>query len=230
MRSFPSLLLVEGKNDFHVVRNLWVARFPSDRTGDIVICPETGSEFRIQDIGEGHAGGITKLLESLPLYLKQRPPTLERLGVLVDTNDQPDRRWNAILGYLLRAGYDPPPDPPTDGLVLDHPIDQRPRVGVWLMPDNHLPGMLENFVRWLIPDNDHLVSKVDDVLNDIDQEGLRRYEIQHRPKAFIHTWLAWQEKPGQLMGQAITAGVLVPTSPLADPFIGWLQRLFCTLQ
>jgi len=230
MRSYPSLLLVEGKDDFHVVRNLWVARFPSDRTGDIVLYPETGSEFLIQDAGEGETGGVSKLLDSMSLYLKQRPPTLERLGALIDANERPERRWEAITSRLRDAGYDPPVVPVVDGLILDYPGGHRPRVGVWLMPDNHLPGMLEDFVRRLIPDNDDLAPRVESVLDSIERDGLRRYEIQHRPKAVIHTWLAWQEEPGCPMGQAITARVLNPNSPLADPFLAWLQRLFCTPQ
>lgn len=230
MRSCPSLLLVEGKDDFHVVRNLWVARFPSERTGDIVLCPEITSEFLIRDVGEGEGGGISKLLDTISLYLKQRPPTLARLGVLIDANEQPGRRWEAVASRLRAAGYHPPDAPAADGLILDHPTGHRPRVGVWLMPDNHLPGMLEDFVRHLIPDNDDLVPRVESVLDGIERSGLRRYDIQHRPKAFIHTWLAWQEEPGCPMGQAITARVLNPDSRLADPFFGWLQRLFCTSQ
>lgn len=225
MKFYPGILLVEGKDDFHVVRNLWVARFPSDRAGDIVLCPETGSEFLIQDVGEGQAGGISRLLESLPLYFKQRPPTLERLGILIDADERPKRRWEEVKVYLHNAGYEPPPAPSVDGIVLEHPLGHRPRVGIWLMPDNRLPGMLEDFVRWLIPENDVLHPKADSVLDDIEREGLQRYT--HRSKAFIHTWLAWQEDPGCPMGQAITAKVLEPHSPLADPFVAWLRRLFC---
>jgi len=113
-----------------------------------------------------------------------------------------------------------------DGLVLKHPTQARPRIGVWLMPNNHLPGTLEDFVNLLIPAHDDLRPKADSVLDDIEREGLQRYK--QRSKAFIHTWLAWQEEPGCPMGQAITAKVLKPDSSTATLFIAWLQRLFCT--
>ena len=44
MSHLPNLLLVEGKDDLHVIRNLWVTRFPADRTGTRVLCPEAGIE------------------------------------------------------------------------------------------------------------------------------------------------------------------------------------------
>ncbi|MBP0021911.1 MAG: hypothetical protein J7647_30685 [Cyanobacteria bacterium SBLK] len=51
-------------------------------------------------------------------------------------------------------------------------------------------------------------------------------EENNRPKAFIHTWLAWQEVPGMPMGQAITARVLGNGSEIAPHFHHWLTDLF----
>jgi hypothetical protein len=94
------------------------------------------------------------------------------------------------------------------------------------MPDNSLPGMLEDFVRMLIPQGDELASEADGVLSTIEDKGLQRYAPQDRSKAFIHTWLAWQEEPGRPMGAAITRKYLIPDSSQADVFAAWLRRLF----
>lgn len=94
------------------------------------------------------------------------------------------------------------------------------------MPNNQVSGMLEDFVACLIPTEDDLLPKAQSVLQEIEQISINRYTLTHRPKALIHTWLAWQEKPGMPMGQAITAKVLNSNAQLAIAFIEWLKLLF----
>lgn len=94
------------------------------------------------------------------------------------------------------------------------------------MPNNQLPGMLEDFVVHLIPNGDVLRSKAESILQEIEQAGINRYSLVQHPKALIHTWLAWQEKPGMPMGQAITAQVLSYDSAIARTFVTWLKHLF----
>ncbi|MGH9822270.1 MAG: DUF3226 domain-containing protein [Blastocatellia bacterium] len=45
-------------------------------------------------------------------------------------------------------------------------------------------------------------------------------------KAHIHTWLAWQEKPGLPLGLAITFRYLNPDAPSAQQLVAWVRRLF----
>lgn len=94
------------------------------------------------------------------------------------------------------------------------------------MPNNQLPGILEYFVSYLIPSDDKLKAKVEDILTDIETEKINPYPLIHHQKAFIHTWLAWQKKPGMPMGQAITAKALSQDSVIASIFINWLNELF----
>ncbi|MGK7944727.1 MAG: DUF3226 domain-containing protein [Microcystaceae cyanobacterium] len=49
--------------------------------------------------------------------------------------------------------------------------------------------------------------------------------IRHQ-KALIYTWLAWQEKPGRPMGQAITNHYLKHNSETVKAFTHWLSTLF----
>ncbi|ETX02307.1 MAG: hypothetical protein ETSY2_35760 [Candidatus Entotheonella gemina] len=102
----------------------------------------------------------------------------------------------------------------------------HPRAGIWLMPDNQVPGMLENFVSQLIPEGDPLKPIAEQTLNTIEVQNLNRYHAIHRPKALIHTWLAWQHMPGQPMGQSITSHVLHHNLPLANRFVAWMKKLF----
>jgi hypothetical protein len=125
---------------------------------------------------------------------------------------------------LLQEGYgDLPHDLDVEGTVILQP--DRPRFGLWIMPDNAAPGMLEDFAASLVPAGDFLWTHADAVLSGIPAEHRRFREVE-RSKAHIHTWLAWQEGPGSPMGQAITKGDLDATAHPARRFAAWLRRLF----
>ncbi len=93
------------------------------------------------------------------------------------------------------------------------------------MPNNKLPGMLEDFVALLIPSEDLLWARALESVNNIPSEQ-RRFTITHLSKAYIHTWLAWQEEPGTPLGSAITKRYFNPDAPQAAIFIAWVRRLY----
>ncbi len=203
-------LLVEGKNDRHVI---WA------------LCQQhnVAETFSVEIPSEDDANSVEILLASIPVRLKASG--LRALGIVLDADQNLKGRWQAIMQRLETAGYTELPDAPTPGgTVITAPA--KPRVGVWLMPDNQAPGMLENFVMHLIPANDELSVKAEKILSEIEEENLNRYTLVHHPKAFIHTWLAWQNVPGQPMGQAITAHALNHNEALAHSFVEWLRVLF----
>ncbi len=47
-----------------------------------------------------------------------------------------------------------------------------------------------------------------------------------RLKAVLHTWLAWQERPGVPYGLAIKARYFGHDSPAARAFVEWFRRVF----
>lgn len=203
-------LLVEGKDDQHVIWAL-CQRHQIDET------------FSVHIPGENQSGGIEALLEDIPIRLMSR--NLGALGIVVDANQNLETRWQALCTCLTKAGYESLPHcPNANGFIAALP--GKPKVGIWLMPDNQLPGMLESFVAHLIPEGDPLALQAQACLRAIEEKELNRYKPTHHPKAFIHTWLAWQENPGIPMGQAITAHVLKHNDPLAVTFVHWLNHLF----
>lgn len=166
--------------------------------------------------------GVEVLLKSLPVILKEE--NLITLGIVVDADDDLAARWQALSNKLKTVGYQNIPDaPPANGWVYTQP--RLPKIGAWLMQNNHLPGMLEDFVAYLVPSEDILLPKAEAMLQD-EQVGINRYSLAQHPKALIHPWLAWQKKPGMPMGQAITAQVLKYDSVIAPNFIAWLKYLF----
>ncbi len=205
----PQQLLVEGKNDRHVIWAL-CEQYNLPKTFSVELPPETEGE------------GVTALLASLAYQLKDE--NLRTLGIVVDADENVTARWQAIRNRLQKIGYNNIPETPVREGWVGEQSELLPKVGVWLMPNNQVPGMLEDFVAHLIPAGDMLRDKAEAILTEIEEENLNRYSC--RPKALIHTWLAWQKKPGMPMGQAITAQVLLHNSSIAETFVCWLRCLF----
>ncbi len=206
-------LLVEGKNDQHVILAL-CEQYQIPETFTVELPPDKTE-------------GVESLLAALPVLLNEKK--LKTLGIVVDADQDLAARWQSIRDRLIASDYpkaDIPNSPLTEGWVYQPKDVYLKRVGVWVMPDNQLPGMLEDFVALLMPADDSLRPKAEEILREIEREGLNRYGEIHRAKALIHTWLAWQETPGMPMGQAITARVLRRESAIAQVFVDWLQRLF----
>ncbi len=210
-------ILVEGRDDQNVIRNLLREH------GIAAKILEPPSRRSILDaIAIERTEGIEVLLEDLVTELRQSDQ--ECVGIVVDANTDLAARWQAVGARLERAGaVDVPAEPDPSGTVLT--IRQRERelkVGVWLMPDNQLSGMLEDFIVSLAPEGDELLDCAQQCIDG----------LPHRPfgdaesKALIHTWLAWQEEPGKPLGLAITIHYLDTDSPYALNFVAWVQRLF----
>jgi hypothetical protein len=201
------ILLVEGTDDEHVVKHL---------------CTHHALP-RIEEIA--NLGGIEKLIESFPIRLKESD--VEVVGVLVDADANIQTRWDSLRHHLLAAGYsDVPPMPVAQGAIVFPPPDTLlPRVGVWLMPNNQANGILEDFLRFLVPRPNPVLEHAQQSINTIPN-GHRLFTDNDVPKALIHTWLAWQQEPGRPFGTAITARYLDAGVPEAAVFVNWLRQLF----
>ncbi len=197
------LLLVEGKNDQHVI---------------YALCHAYGIAENVFDVAP--AGGVDQRLDSIPVRLKQSD--LKRLAVIVDADDDITRTWEPLANQIRKSAMaELPRAPDVDGTCLN--LKDGIRFGVWIMPDNRLTGILEDFVARLVPTGDCLLPQVDKFLSDIPPEN-RRFSRQKQPKSRIHAWLAVQSDPGMPLGQAITAKFLNAQADAVRPFIDWPHR------
>jgi hypothetical protein len=198
----PRFLLVEGPDDQGVVLAML-------------------AHCRIENVYVGHREGYDTLRRKLRSLLDS--PGRTHFGVIVDADEDLAARWRSVCDVLRPMGYALPDAPEPEGTICEAPF--KPRLGLWLMPDNLHPGMVEDFVSALAPSNDALLDRARESVAGIPLES-RRFKPTYRIKAEIHTWLAWQEEPGRPMGQAITKTFLDANSALAVPFRMWLSRLF----
>lgn len=166
--------------------------------------------------------GVEKLLQGLDVELITSG--LTSLGVVVDADEDIAGRWQSLRDILLKVGYSTTPtDPDLEGTII-YESDQ-PTIGVWIMPNNELPGMLEHFCHFLVPRDDCLWNQAEYIVQQVMHVDCR-FPQPHLMKAQIHSWLAWQNEPGKPLGQAITKKFLDAQAPHAQQFISWIRRLF----
>ena len=202
-----NLLVVEGKSDFYVFKGLFLAH---GLNGKCRLTEEEGYEQLRGTID-------THLLES----------GLANIGFVVDGDTDVQARWDSLRDVLLspRCGYEADrveaaPNP--NGVIVEQP--GKPRVGLWLMPNNARTGALEDFLGDLVPANDTLwpyaaacVAGLPTLLPNATENW--------KSKARMYTWLAWQDEPGDPLGLAVRFR-LNPHAEAARPFLGWLRDLF----
>lgn len=211
---FENYLLVEGSEDKHVLRHL-------------LNYHQIPQQFRVKDeyLEIKEHEGIDNLLNVKTLRTYLKTDEMRRFGIIVDadTNLTARQRVRDILQSLGYSNLPVKPNP--EGIILKE--EGRPVVGVWIMPNNQITGVLEDFVHFLVPADDVLWIKAKDVVGEVKAiETDRRFHPEYESKACIHTWLAWQKEPGKPMGVAIAARYLDPVAPLAQQLMNWIRQLF----
>jgi hypothetical protein len=200
---FNKKLLVEGNDDRHVMWAL-CKEHKVDENFDVIDCE-----------------GFDNLKERIPIMFKT--PGIETIGIVVDADECLQSRWEVVRGCLSIAGFKMPSTLPETGLIV---ANDSYKVGVWIMPNNNANGTLEDFISFLVPNEDKLLPVVQSTLDDIESRKLNKYAPTHKSKAAIHTWLAWQAEPGTPMGLSITKRYLSVTGEVCHKFVEWLVALF----
>lgn len=201
---FNKKLLVEGNDDQHVIWAL-CEKFKLPQTFDVIDCE-----------------GIDKLNEQIPVRFKQS--SLDTLGIIIDADSEIKSRWTSLKSLLSVLRFNVPDALPSTGLILKN--ENNIKVGLWIMPNNNLNGMLEDFISFLVPKEDKLLPIVNSTLEDIEGRRLNKYATIHKSKATIHSWLSWQEDPGTPMGLGITKRYLTTDEATCSLLIKWLEELF----
>lgn len=208
-------LLVEGKEEVFLISELAEKRLGID----------WGNPVRKEPPVDIHdCGGVAKLLDSVSLSTHLKTPNLKALGVVVDANSDLSARWNQLRNRFLSIFPTIPADPDPAGMIVEN--ESGIRLGVWLMPDNRSPGMIEDLLQRLVSDGTHaILSYATEAVAEAQRRGAKLKSV-HTAKGVIHTYLAWQDPPGLQLHQAIMSAALDPQSPNAQPFHDWFARLY----
>lgn len=215
--SHPNLLLVEGDDDAHAIRNLL---YQHDISAAFVYEADSSHDIAIKQV---------ESVEDFPPSIRNElkvGPDLSALGVVADADqsagDEWKSLWNALHAYDENGSR---PSLASDGWTGEVPTVEHDMIpaGAWIMPDNGSEGALEEFAMELVPEGDDLWSYSETVIAELPE---RRFDDKDEGKAHIHTWLAWQDTPREPIGRAINQGVLETEEPLARHFVDWVRRLF----
>lgn len=221
------LMLVEGDDDYHVFQHLLTAHRVHEqlayRLEPYGTAPRTP---RGREIVFRERQGVDNVRDYLSQQLRITGD-LKRLGVVVDADSDFAARWQSLRDVLVKSGYtNAPKQADPMGLILEHADnpEEKPRVGVWIMPNNQSAGSMEDFFALLLPEGDLLWERARLCVEQIpsDERLFRDAFI----KAHVHTWLAWQKRPGLPMGKAISEQYLNADAPHALQLLNWLRRLF----
>lgn len=206
----PKRLLVEGKTDAYAVASL---------LSHHVKWGQSKEEWPVFLDG---VGSVSEILHANIISTHIKESGIKALGVMIDADDEFVSRWNRIKTICKNIYPSFPEDMPVNGLV--HVEEGKPRFGVWIMPDNKSRGMLETLLAFLVPSQD-LWNLSTHTVEEARKSGAPFKDV-HSDKAKVHTWLAWQDPPGQPLGEALKAKCLDPSSAYAKPFVDWFRRLF----
>lgn len=221
------LMLVEGDDDYHVFQHLLTAhRVHEQVTYRLEPYGTDPRTPRGKEIVFREQQGVDNVRSYLSQQLRLTGD-LKRLGVVVDADLDFEARWQSLRDVLVKSGYtDAPKQADPAGLILEHATnpEEKPRVGVWIMPNNQAAGSMEDFFALLLPADDLLWERARLCVEQIPLE--ERLFKDAFIKAHVHTWLAWQERPGLPMGKAISEQYLNADAPHALQLLDWLRRLF----
>lgn len=209
----PRKLLVEGKDDLRTLPELL------ELAGIDWGPKKENAPVWIEDYD-----GIEELLEPGAIEAQLNASGTQAVGVVVDADTTPGAHWDRIRRLLERRFPSLPEALPAEGLVHEQPGE--PRIGVWIMPDNVAPGMLETMLlRIRHGASDDLRSHVRSSMQQACTLGAP-LRPAHHDKGELHTWLAWQDPPGLQIHMAVKAKLLRPTDEVIAPFMQWFRRLF----
>ena len=148
-------------------------------------------------------------------------------GIIVDADISAVNSWDSIRNRLLKSdlrfeGHGDSDDIPTslqkEGLILN----TKPRIGVWIMPNNEGEGEVEDFVINLIPSDDKIWRLANDYIEKVSSVD---NTIKKKSKAKLYSWLAACD-PNRQLGAALDVKRLNRDSENWKNFESWAKRLF----
>jgi hypothetical protein len=177
---------------------------------------------------------VESLLDPDEISTQLKATSRSALGLIIDADTDPPSRWESIRNVCQQAiknfyeTDDEVPDftetLPETGLI--HYLKDEIKLGVWMMPDNQIRGMLETYLAYLIPtENEPLWCYTKEVVEKAKEQGAS-FKNVHKDKALIHTWLAWQEPPGRQLHDAVKFKILDPKPPKSKAFVDWFKLLY----
>lgn len=218
-------------------KNILLVEGEADRSFFEVICRQLSIDATIRvaaprDLMALQTTQNTKegVFNLLPELLKQlEDGTTEKLAVVVDADSLVNgggfqRACDRVGSIAKPAGFGLALGKSVTGIVFEN-NDGLADLGLWVMPNNDAEGMLEDWIKQCLHPGEgalyqHASASIDAIPNG------PKFKPLHRTKAEVATWLAWQEKPGHGLYQAVKPELLDKSAPLYAGLHAWLKHVF----
>ena len=182
------LLLVEGRDEFHLFKQLIKTCF-SGRPG-----------IQVMDIG-----GKTTLGRNLrTVYTAALSrSSLRAIGIVRDADTNATASFRSVRGSVQQAGYTPPS-------IHAKFSNASPAIGIFMVPDGSRSGAIETICRSSVQ-GDRVAKCVDEYINCLNARNALKSTIPD--KTFTHAYLAASSDPVARVGEGALQGVWDFQSP-----------------
>ncbi len=211
------ILLVEGESDQSFFKE---------------VCKTLGLDANVRvalprDSGRFHNGkeGVFNLLPDLLNQLGDAQIT--RLAVVVDADSEDNgggyqRAIDRVTKIVEPYGFTLASNP-VGGVLFQHD-DGLADFGLWVMPNNRDEGMLEDWIKSCVHQDEHkLFAHAETVVDTLPQP---KFKPIHISKAEVATWLAWQKQPGHGLYRAVEDQLIDTNSVLFKELCVWLTHIY----
>jgi hypothetical protein len=154
--------------------------------------------LKLHNIQIMEIGGKDNLRKNLKALTKaQGFDGVLSLGIVRDADADADAAFQSVCDALKTIDL-PTPERPL------HPVGEKPRVGVLILPGEGKQGMLETLCLRAV-EQDPAMHCVEQYFKCLQQEGLSLPD--NMSKAKVHAFLASKSKAGLRLGEAAKAGL-----------------------
>ena len=195
------ILFVEGKDEENFFRALGV-----------------GNDIQIIDVG-----GKDSFRTKFSLYYKNSDGLniATHIGFVRDAEQTPAQFAFNNICNVLRANRLPCPQSLTNNINKNN----KPYVGIFIMPDNNGIGMLENLCLAAI-NNYPIRISIDNYINDVKIQLGSNVAQLNEPKARVQTYLASRIPLRQRLGEGALSGHFNFSDPCFNKIKNFLTLLF----
>lgn len=207
----PNVLIVEGFTDLNTVVGIMRKH---------TIWPDTKERAPVW-ISRG--GSANEILSRDYVRAALAPKGLRTLGLIVDANSSCAGRYQSIRRQFSEHFSEMPDQLPRDGFVVEN--EEGIRFGAWIMPDNHSPGAVEDFLIGLIPQGGKVL--MERTVRHVESlNAIAPFRRPHVHKARLYSWLALQDPPTLDPLKALYTGALDAEHVNATKFVDWFIDLY----
>lgn len=203
---------------------------PIDRLSIVYLMEHNGVEWPKENppVHITVCGGYKEIIKPKTISTILKRSNLETFGILIDADQDFESRWQSIQSACLPKVTDLPKFAEPEGLIHAYSVTPERQVpfGIWVMPDNQRPGMLETWLKELIEDGDPLWEYAQEATQIARTQKQATFIEEHLEKAQICTWLAWQKPPGLHLHLAVKKKLFNPQHPRAQAFVTWFKKLY----